>query len=220
MRRHLFDCLDHQLPRVALHVLDVARLREPSQLVVRVVLVAVLDEQIARGFPDPHADHVLAIFLQLEHERREIGIAGQENERPDLGPREDELERVNREADVGRVFLVGAVRRREDQIDRRLGQRHDVLGIPAPVCVGALHGDLSADDLRLEQAFQLGLQIRADRHGYVVEVDHQRGVGRVGGGFFVSGAWQMIVSLLRCHNVFCSCPEAGQARRTFLDERK
>src|SRR5437773_8338717 len=72
VRRHLFDRLDDQLPRVALHVLDVARLGEAGQLVVRVVLIAILDEEIAGRLADTHADHVLAVLFELQHERREI----------------------------------------------------------------------------------------------------------------------------------------------------
>ena len=44
-------------------------------------------------------------------------------------------------------FFDDAVRRREDQVDRRLGERDDVLRIAAPVGVGALDGDLALDDL-------------------------------------------------------------------------
>src|SRR2546425_7316134 len=39
----------------------------------------------------------------------------------------------------------------------------------------------SLDDVRLQQAPQLRLEIRADPHRHVVEVDHQRRVGRMGG---------------------------------------
>src|SRR5207244_5963094 len=77
-------------------------------------------------------------------------------------------------------------------------------------------GNLASNDLRLEEALQLGLEVRANGHRHVVEVDHQRRIRRVGGGFFVCGAWQMIVCLLRCHNELCSCPGAGQARSTAL----
>ncbi len=72
------------------------------------------------------------------------------------------------------------------------------LWIAAPVGVGALHRDFAPDDLGLEQALELRLQIGADAHRDVIEVDEQRGVGGVGGRFFVDGARQMIV-LLGCH---------------------
>ncbi len=52
-------------------------------------------------------------------------------------------------------------------------------GIAAPVGVGALDGDLSLDDLRREQAAKLFSEIGADPHRDVVEVDEERGIGRV-----------------------------------------
>src|SRR6266700_7169831 len=92
MRGHLLHGLDHQLPGIVPLVRDVALFREAGQLVVGVVLVAVLDQQVARRFADPHADDVLAVLLELQHEGRKVGIARQQDERADLGPREHELE--------------------------------------------------------------------------------------------------------------------------------
>src|SRR5260221_5305480 len=169
--RHLLDRLDDQLPGIAPHVLHFALLGEAGELIVGVVLVAVLDQQIAGRFADAHADHVLPVFLELQNEGREVGVARQQDERADFGPREDQLERVDGEPDVGRVLLVRAVRRREDQVDRRLGERDDVLRVAAPVGVGSLHGDLPTDDLGLEQSFQLRLEIGPDAHRHIVEVD-------------------------------------------------
>src|SRR6266566_2080752 len=104
--------------------------------------------------------------------------------------------------DIGGVFLVRAMRRRKDEIDGRFRERDDVLWIAAPVGVRALYGDLPTDDLRLEQALQFGLEVRSNRHRDVVKVDHQRRIGRVGGGFFVDWACEVAVLLLRlrCHN--------------------
>src|SRR5207247_1206360 len=48
VRRHLFHRLDHQLPGIVAHVRDVALFGESGELVVGVVLVAVLDQQVAR----------------------------------------------------------------------------------------------------------------------------------------------------------------------------
>ena len=154
-------------------------LHEAGERVVAVVLVAVLDEQVARRFANADADDVLAVFLELDDEAREVGVAGEEDERADLGAREDELERVDGEADVGRVLLRRAVGRREDQVDRRLGERHDVLRVASPVGVGALDRDLALDDLRREEAAQLLPEVGADPHRDVVEVDEEGGVGRV-----------------------------------------
>ena len=118
MRGHLLHRLDHELPRIMTLVRDVALLREPRELVVRVVLVAVLDQQVARGLADPYADHVLPVFLELEDEGGEVRVPGQEDECADLRPREDQLQRVDGEANVGRVLLVRPVGRGKDQIDR------------------------------------------------------------------------------------------------------
>ena len=154
-------------------------LHEAGERVVAVVLVAVLDEQIARRLANADADDVLAVLLELDDEAREVGVAREQNERADLGAREHELERVDREADVGRVLLRRPVGRREDQVDRRFGERHDVLRIAAPIGVGALDRDLALDDLRREEAAQLLSEVGADPHRDVVEVDEERGVRRV-----------------------------------------
>jgi len=63
-------------------------------------------------------------------------------------------------------------------LDRRLGERDDVLRIAAPVSVGALHGDLPLDDAGAEEAAELVAEVGADAHRDVVEVDEQGGVGR------------------------------------------
>ncbi len=214
MRRHLLYGLDHEVPGIVPRVRDVAFFCEAGQLVVGVVLVAVLDQQVAGRFADPHADHVFAVLFELQHERGEIRIARQQDEGADLGSREDELEGVDREADVCRVFLVRPVRRRPDHVDRRLGQRDDVLRVATPIGVGALYGHFSLDDVRLQQASQLRLEIRADPHRHIVEVDHQRRVGRMGGGFVVHRSWQMGLRRLRHVVVSCSsCPRCARMRR-------
>jgi hypothetical protein len=100
---------------------------------------------------------------------------------PISGAGEHQLHRVDGEADVRRVLLVGAERRGEDQVDRRLRQRHDVLVVPAPVGVGAGDRDLALDDVAVEEVLQFLGEVRADPQRDVVEVDHQRGVGRVEG---------------------------------------
>src|SRR5207244_6652756 len=96
-----------------------------GQLLLGLVLVSVLDEVVAGRFANSHADYVLAVFLELHHQRGKIQIPGQQDECPDLGSREDELQRVDREADVGGVFLIGPVRRCEDEIDGRFGEGNE-----------------------------------------------------------------------------------------------
>jgi len=172
--------LGDELPRIPLLLLRlVTRLHETGERVVGVVLVAVLDEEIARRLPDADADDVLPVLLELEHERREVGVAGEQDEGPDLRTREDELHRIDGKPDVSRVLLRAAVGRCEDEVDRRLGERNDVLRVTAPVGVGALHGHLARDDGAAEEVAELRLQIGADPHRDVVEVDEERRVGRV-----------------------------------------
>ena len=177
---HATDRLGHELVRIPLAGARlVARLHEAREGVVRVVLVAVLHEQVARRLADADADDVLAVLLELDDEAREVGVAREQDEGADLGTREDELDRIDREADVGRVLLGRAVGRRHDHVDRRLGERHDVLRVATPVGVGALDVDLAGDDRAAEQVAELRLQVGADPHRDVVEIDEEGGVGRV-----------------------------------------
>jgi hypothetical protein len=138
---HTVDRLGDQLPRIPLlrRLFLLGVLHEAGERVVAVVLVAVHDEEVARRLANADADDVLAVLLELEHERREVAVARQQDVGADFGTREDELHRVDGEADVGGVLLRRAVRRGEDQIDRRFGERHDVLRVAPPVGVCPYH---------------------------------------------------------------------------------
>jgi len=59
-------------------------------------------------------------------------------------------------------FLVRPVRRAQIISIGGLGQRDDVLRVAAPIGVGRAVRPLSLDDVRLQQAAQLRLEIRAD----------------------------------------------------------
>src|SRR5207248_10735612 len=98
--------LTHELPRIELASrLLLGRFDEASESIVAVVLVAVLDEQIARRFANADADDVLAVFLQLDDEAREIRIARKKDEGSNLRASEDELERVDGKSNVGCVLF-------------------------------------------------------------------------------------------------------------------
>src|SRR4029079_17593667 len=97
--------------------------------VVAVILVAVLNEQIARRFANTDADDVLAVLFELDDKTREIRITGQQNEGADFRSRKNELEGVDGEANICGVLLRRAVGWGEDQVDRRFRQGHDVLRI-------------------------------------------------------------------------------------------
>ena len=114
---HLRDGLSRELPRVALGGRRVHLFRQPSEIVVGEVFVAVLNQQVAGRLPNPNPDYVLPVLLQLDHHRREVAITREQDEGPDFRTGEDQLDGVDGEADVGGVFLVRAERGSEDQID-------------------------------------------------------------------------------------------------------
>ncbi|MBK9550269.1 MAG: hypothetical protein IPO52_14475 [Gemmatimonadetes bacterium] len=183
LRRHLLHGLDHELPRIALRRRGVALLGQAREVGVREVLVAILDQDVGRRLTDTDPDDVLAVLLQLEHERREIAVTREQDEGADLGTREDELHRIDGEPDVGGVLLVGPEGGGEDQVDRGFRQRHDVLRVAAPVGIGALNGDLALDDVGVEEGAEFLGEVGTNAKGHIVEVDQQRRIGRVQGGY-------------------------------------
>jgi len=79
-------------------------------------------------------------------------------------------------------------------------ERDDVLRVAAPVRVRALYCNLAPDDFRLEQAFQLGFGVRADRHRQRCRSRSSARHWVRGRGVLCAGRGKMIVSLLLCHN--------------------
>src|SRR5262249_2048858 len=156
-------------------------LGEASEVAVRVVLVTILNQQIASRLPDADADNVLPVLLQLDHHGREVAVTRHNDEGADFRPGEYQLDRVDGESDVGRVLLAGAEGRSKDQVDRRLGERYDVLRVATPVRVGPLNRDLALDDVAVEECAQFFGEVGANAQGDVVEVDQQCCIGRVDG---------------------------------------
>ena len=72
---HAVHRFGDQLPRIPPGALVVARFGETGQRVVRVILVAIHHQQVAGRFADAHADHILAVLLELDHHAREVGVA-------------------------------------------------------------------------------------------------------------------------------------------------
>jgi len=180
IRYHLLHADLDQLPRIdRARRLFFTRTRESGQRRVGVILVAVLNEQVRRRFTNAHANDVLAVLLQLEHQAAEVGVARKQDEGPDLGPREDEFERINGEADVGRILLRAAVSGRKDEIDGSFRERHHVLRVAAPVRIRSLYGHLALDDVAVEEVLELLRDIAADSHRDVVEVDEKCGMRRL-----------------------------------------
>ena len=139
----------HEIPRVVSLTGDLGRLSKPGETRVRIVLVTVLNQDVRAGLLDSYTDHILSVFLELEDQARKVRVTGEQNIRTDFRSDEDQLHPVDRHPDVGRVLLRTPVGGSEDQIDRRLGERDDILRITPPVGISPLDGHLSADDVGL-----------------------------------------------------------------------
>ena len=199
--RHLRDGILHELPGITSGTVEFRGLGEAGQARVRVVLVAILHEDVGARLLNPDADHVLPVLLELQHEARKVGVTRQQDERADFRPDEDEFEAVDRHPDVRRVLLVAPVGGGEDQIDGRFGERHDVLGVPTPVGVGALNADLSLDDVGVEERLELLRQVGTHPHRHIVEVDEECGMRRI----WACHAWATHVGRPRVRNTHGVC---------------
>jgi hypothetical protein len=173
---HLGHRFAGELPWIALGGWCVYFLRETCQVVIGVVLIAILNQQVAGRLSNSDPNHVLPVLFQLDHHRRKVAVPRQENESADLGASEYQLDRVYRKADVGRVFLTGPECRREDEINGGFGQRHDVLGIAPPIGVGALNRNFAFDDVAVEKGAKLFRQILLDAQRDIVKIDQQGSV--------------------------------------------
>ncbi len=152
----------------------VTGLAQPRERRVAVILIAVLNQQVGARLLDPHADDVLAVLLQLEHQAGEVAVTRHQDEGADLRPDEHQLQRVDGQTDVRGVLLRRPVSRREDQIDRCFRERDDVLRIAPPIGIGALHGDLASNHIRVQKVAKFLAEVRPDPHRDVVEIDEQR----------------------------------------------
>ena len=168
-------------------------LGQAGEVAVGVVLVAVLNQQIAGRFPDAHPDDVLPVLLELDDQRGEslspesrmkVPISGRVNT--------SSVASTARRMSVAFFLLVPNAGRRSGR--STIGQRHDVLRVAAPVGIGPLDRHLALDDVAVEQGPELLGQVAPNAQGDVVEVDqegrvrcvgdvHARGVrdGRLGG---------------------------------------
>ena len=91
--------------------------------VVEDELVAGLDEQAARRLSGSDADDALVELAHLQHHRREVGVAGDDDVRVDVVAGERQLQRVDDHRDVCPVLVVHAVRRQLHHRDVRGEQR-------------------------------------------------------------------------------------------------
>ena len=118
-------------------------------------LVAVRREQIARRLPHPHANHRLAVLLEAQHERREVGVARHDREGVDVLLGVGELHRVHHEPDVCRVLPGHPPLGDLGELDAKLVKRPAVRLEPAPVRVRPLRDDLALLHEALEHALHV-----------------------------------------------------------------
>src|SRR5205085_75212 len=173
------DRVDQQLEDLGLLLVlegDGGRfLRAAHQVLVEDELVAVVDQQIARGVLHADADDVLVVLLQLGDERGEVGVAGGDDEEVDvlLGPAH--VHGVDGHADVRGVLAGVGAAGNLDQLDGRLVQLALVVGELVPVAVGAFDDDFAFLQQALEQDADFEFLVLGvdDADGDVLEVDEQ-----------------------------------------------
>ncbi len=153
------------------------------QVVVEDELVAVGDQQVGRGVLDADADDDLVVLAQLGHERREIGVAADDDERLHVRLGVAEVERVDDHADVGGVLARLPDVRDLDQLERRLVHRRLERLVAVPVAIRLLDDDAALEQQALEHLADVELLVIgvADAERDVLEIAEQRHVGDVGG---------------------------------------
>src|SRR5439155_5342972 len=78
--------------------------RRAHQIVVIKEFVAVVNEQVGRGILDAHTDNGLGVLPQLADQRREVGVAADDDEGVHMTLGVTEVERIHDHADVRGVF--------------------------------------------------------------------------------------------------------------------
>ena len=143
-----------------------------GEAVVEDELVAVGDQQLAGRLAVADADDALVELAQLAHERREVAVAGDDDEGVDVLAAVGELHGVDRHLDVGAVLGALARGGHLDEPEARVHQLVAGVAVPAPVRVGALHDHAAL----LGQAVQHQVDIEVGSSlgpgsGHVLEVD-------------------------------------------------
>ena len=166
-----------------------------NQIVVINELVAVVDKQVGGRFLHANADDRLGVLAELAHERREIRIAADDDERVDVALRVTKIERVDYHPDVGRIFPGLANVRDLDQLEGGFVQPALECLVAVEIAVGFLHHDVALEKqtldhfanverrkLRFMRAYRDILQTEKDRHCRVgFGRAHRRILARPGG---------------------------------------
>ncbi|EDK61103.1 hypothetical protein BMAJHU_I0086 [Burkholderia mallei JHU] len=152
-----------------------------GEVVVEDEFVAVRDEQIRRRVLHADADHALRVLAQLRHERREVRIAADDDERVDVRLRVAEIERVDDEPDVRRILAGLAHVRDFDQLEARLVHRRLERLVAIPIAVRLLDDDAALEQQLLEHGLDVEfLELRvAHAERDVFEVAKERHVDAV-----------------------------------------
>ena len=167
----------------ALFALRTPCLAVTHQVVVINELIAIGDEQIGTGLLDAHADDFFGVFTQFRHQRRKIGIAGDDHEGVDMGFGVAQVQRIDDHADVGRILAGLAHMRDFDQFE--IGLVHGGLKafVAIPVAIRLLDHDTAFGEQALEhraniEFFVLGI---AHAEGDVLEIAKERHAGGIVG---------------------------------------
>ena len=133
-------------------------------------------EQVGARVLHAHADHGLRVLAQLGHQRREIGVAADDDEGVDVLLGVAEVERVDHHADVGRVLARLAHVRDLDQLEGRGVHRRLEFLVAVPVAVGLLHHDRALGEQALEHLPHVELRVLRLAHAErdVLEVAEHR----------------------------------------------
>ncbi|CUJ14593.1 Uncharacterised protein [Achromobacter xylosoxidans] len=121
-----------------------------GQVVIENEFVAVGDQEVGGGLLDAHPDHLLVVLAQLGHQRREVGIAADDDEGVDVRLGVAEVQRIHHQPDVGGILARLAHVRDFDQLEIGLVHRRLEFLVALPVAIGLLDHDAALE----QQAFQ------------------------------------------------------------------
>jgi len=122
------------------------------------------------------ADHLLGVFAQLGDERREVGVAADDDEGVDVRLGVAKVERVDDKPDVGGV-LAGLPHMRDlDELEVGFVHRGLETFVAIPVAVGLLYNDVALEQQSFENSLDVELIVVRITHaeGDVLEVTEQR----------------------------------------------
>jgi proline-specific peptidase len=207
--RFLFRrALDGRLGLVAGLALGAAALAH--QVVVENEFIAVGHQQVGGRLLDADADHLLGVLAQLGHQRRKVGIAGDDDEGVDVGLGVAQVQRIDDHADVGRVLAGLAHVGDFDQLEVGLVHRRLEALVAVPVAIRLLDHDAALQQQTLQHRLDVELvvvgvahterhvfEIAEQRHADVIVGSHERkALGLDNKNFYLLGhSWGGILAI-------------------------